>query len=284
VDSRHALLAERGEDPLAVRQDGALVLAPSQVAHPGVEELHDLDPGGDLGAQIADGDLGERLHQAVPQGGVAVQQALGAGVVAAGAALDQVGRDRVRRAGEADQRRPVAEVAAQQPDGIEQLGRGGLGLDDPQRPDSRAVADGRVHDRADARIDRERHPHAVQRQHDVGVQHRAVDPEHVDRHAGDLRTEVRGARQGEDVVALAKLAVVGQAAASLSHEPHRRAVDRLPPGRRQQPLGRLHCRLAVLVAQLDFHTPSLPPLPGRGPGAVAGPGVRASPDGPDPRV
>ena len=74
-------------------------------------------PASTCALQEGDRDIGQRRHQRVPGLGLAEHHRLGAFVIAARTALDEVGRQRERGAGEADQR-DVAELADQQPDGI----------------------------------------------------------------------------------------------------------------------------------------------------------------------
>ena len=115
VGHRHPGAGQRREHPRAVRQHVAAVVGQRQRAGPRVEQLDGVDPGVDLHLQERDGDVGQRRHQRVPGLGLAEHHRLGALVVAARAALDQVGRQRERRAGEADQRH-VAQLGDQQRD------------------------------------------------------------------------------------------------------------------------------------------------------------------------
>jgi len=59
-------------------------------------------------------------------------------------------------------------------------------------------------------------PPCDERQHDVGVEHGGIDTQFVDRHQGHPRAQLRGPRDGEDVVALAQLAIGGEAAPRLA--------------------------------------------------------------------
>jgi hypothetical protein len=54
-----------------------------------------------------------------------------------------------------------------------------------------------------------------------------VAPDGLQRH---LRAKLWLSRDLEEAVLLPKLAVLGQRAPGLAHEPHRRALDRLAPG------------------------------------------------------
>ena len=96
---------QRLEHRSAVRQHELLVVGQRQRAGPRVEQLDRRGAGLDLHLQELAGDVGQPAEQRVPQLGLAVHERLGAGVVLRRAALDQVARQRERRAGEADQRR-----------------------------------------------------------------------------------------------------------------------------------------------------------------------------------
>ena len=105
---------------------------------------------------------------------------------------------------------------------------------------ARGVAHRLVDDRPDAGVDRERDAHADQRQHDVGVHHRGVDAELLDRHQRHLGAELRGAGDGEDVVRLAQRPVAGEASSSLAHEPDGGAVGGPAAGGGEHALGAGH--------------------------------------------
>jgi len=77
--------------------------------------LHGVGAGRDLAVQIARGRGREDLHQVVPRLGLLVHEALDVEVVARGTALDEVRRDRERRAREADERRSAASARFTRP-------------------------------------------------------------------------------------------------------------------------------------------------------------------------
>ena len=118
VDLRDTEVRDVGERTGRVRQDVLAVVARGQRADPGVEELDGARAGQDLLAEELARDRGQLLQQRVPHVGSAVHQRLGVGVVAARTALDEVGRERERRAGEADERRR-AELVGQRGHGRE---------------------------------------------------------------------------------------------------------------------------------------------------------------------
>ena len=172
-----------------------------------------------------------RPHSACQTIRRAVHERLGAGVVARRAALDEVRGEGERRAGEADQR-GAAELADQQPYRLVEE-RDVLGV---QRPDRGHVGLGlhRLgHDRADAGLDVEVDAGGGKRHHDVGEEDRRVDPVPADRLQGDLADQRRVAAGVEHRRLGPDRAVLGQRPAGLTHEPHRRVRDRLPPARQR---------------------------------------------------
>jgi hypothetical protein len=85
-------------------QHVAPVVVGRERADPAVEELHGLRAGGDLQVQVVAHRDGEPLHERVPRAGVVEHEALRLEERARAAALDQVRRERERRAREADER------------------------------------------------------------------------------------------------------------------------------------------------------------------------------------
>ena len=104
VRHRHPGIGQRLEHPGAVRQHVGAVVGQRQRPGPGVEHLDGVHPRVHLRFQERDGEIGQRRHQRVPGVGLAEHHRLGALVVAARSALDEVGRQRERSTGEADQR------------------------------------------------------------------------------------------------------------------------------------------------------------------------------------
>ena len=97
-----------------------------------------------------------------------------------------------------------------------------------------------MNDRPDVWLNLERDAHRLDRQHDVGKQHRAIHAKLIDGHQRDLRTQVGSLRQGQDRVLLTQGAVARQAAPGLPHEPHRGRVRRLASTGREHALGAGH--------------------------------------------
>ena len=116
---------------------------------PRVEDLQRLRARLDLRPEVRHDDRDERLHQRVPHRGFAEHQGLRALVRPRWAALDQVARQRERRAGEPDQRH--LELLTQQPDRLEHVRDVRLRLERPQPRDVGERADRVVHHRTHAR-------------------------------------------------------------------------------------------------------------------------------------
>ena len=242
VDGGHPGGGNRLEDAPAVGEDRRLVGAHRQRPGPGIEELDHLGARLDLRLQVADRHLGQRRHEAVPEIGLAVEQRLGARELLGGLALDHVRGNGEGAAREAHDRRGAIERPAHEADRLEEIGCRLTGIDDAQRGDVGLITKRRVDDRADPGIDREGDAHADERQHDVGVHHRRVDSELLDRHQCHLGAQIRRSRDREDVVGLAESSVACEAPPGLAHEPDRGAVGGLTPGGREHALGPGHPR------------------------------------------
>ena len=108
----------------------------------------------ELGVDEGDGDVGEALHQLVPQRLVGVHQRLGVLVVAARAALDQVAGDGERRPGEGQQRHVGGQFRGEQLDGVGDVARCRRGSSGRSRSRSAARAQRVLGDRARCRARR----------------------------------------------------------------------------------------------------------------------------------
>ena len=180
-------------------------------------------PALDLRPQRRDGQVGQPVHERVPQRRVAVHQRLGARVGARRPALDQVAGHRERRAGEADQRHVELARRGSAPSRARRAcrpraraGAGGRG-----RPPTR---NGLLDDRADAGRDVDAEADGGDRHDDVGVEDGGVDAVAAHRLQGDLGRQLGLADGVEDAAAAADGAVLGQRPARLAHEPHRHPV------------------------------------------------------------
>ena len=121
VDERHAGRGQPVEDAPRVRQHELAIVRAPERAGPRIENLQRLRPGFDLRAQVGRHRLGEELAEPVPRGGLRVHERLGAEVVLRRSAFDRVGRQRERRAAEADERHASVELPAQEPDRLEHV-------------------------------------------------------------------------------------------------------------------------------------------------------------------
>ena len=229
VDRGHR---EVREHPRRPRLHRPLVVARRERPRPRVEQLHRLCTGLDLREQVGARDRRERIHQRRPRGGVVVHQRLRPDVVARRAALDQVARERERRAGEPDQR--DRELLAQEADRLGDVGLVHVGLERAEPRDAGRVPDRLVDDRTDARLDPDGDPDRRDRHHDVGEHDRRVQRHPPEGLQGELDGELRLADRLEDVPVTAELPVLGQVPARLAHEPDRGAVDGLAPERAKE--------------------------------------------------
>ena len=168
---------------------------------------------------------------ACQQVGLGQHHRLGAGVVAARAALDQIGRQRERRTGEPDQRN-IAQRLHEQRDRLRHR-LNTLWLKRFHRIDIGGGAHRRCDHRSDVGDDVQVDAGAAQRHHDVGEQDRGVDVVAAYRLQGDLGDQL-GVEAGlHHAAACPQRTVFRQRSAGLPHEPHRHPV-RLAAGGRGQ--------------------------------------------------
>ena len=160
---------------------------------------------------------------------------LGAGVVAAGTAFHQIGRQREGRAGETDQRHLAQRVDQQRDRPANRLNRLWVkrfhGID--IGGGAHRVRDHRSDVGHDVQVDAGR----AQRHDDVGEEDRRVDVVAADRLQGDLAGHFGLETGRQHAVPFAQRPVFGQRTAGLPHEPHRYAA-RFAAGDRGQ-IGRL---------------------------------------------
>ena len=118
-----------------MRQREFAVVVGVERPDPRVEHLHGIDARVDLRLEVIGDHRRQPIGETMPRGRIAVHQALGQREVVRVAALDGVGRERERRAGKADERDPVAELAFDLPNGGEGERQRLARLDDAQRVD-----------------------------------------------------------------------------------------------------------------------------------------------------
>ena len=212
------------QHPARVRRGELVVVPRAEDAGPGVEELDHVGAGVDLRRDVGGEALGEALEQRVPDLGLAVHQLLGGEEVAAAATLDEVARDRERRAAEADQRLLRGQLPANEADGLERLLRRSVG---PQAVDVGRGTDRVLDHRAHAFDELDVEAHGQHRRHDVREENGGIDAVTLHRLERHLRAELRRSGQLEEAVTLSQRPVLGKRTPRLAHEPHRRALDRL---------------------------------------------------------
>ena len=217
VDARHTVFAHHVEGGCGVRLHVAAVVAFAEGACPGVEELHGGCARLDLCAQELACGAGCPGGEFVPGGGVGVHHGARAQVVAGGAAFDHVGGDGEGGSGEADER-GVAEHFYGGGDGfadgvevaVFEFGQGAHLVEG---------ADGLVEYGAPTGHDVDVDARKLHGDDDVGEEDAGVDLVAADGLHGDFCGEVGGEACVQHGDAFARLAVFGQGAACLAHEP-----------------------------------------------------------------
>ena len=238
VNRGHAVRGQPFKDPPGVGQDELAIVAPAQRPHPGIEDLHGVDTCFNLRHQVVADDIGQQLTETVPSRGSPVHQRFGMRKRVRMAALDCIGGERERCAGKADQRHAAGELALSLADRVEHVFERLARLETPDAPEI-GLGPQRSFDRRPFAVNEiERDAHRLERKQQIGKQDCGVDfyaPYGLER---DLSREIGRAAQIEQRIALAQRAVFAHVSARLTHEPHRRRVDRLlPAGVEESPSG-----------------------------------------------
>ena len=211
MDRRGAGLPEPVKDADHVRQDVAPVIGGRQTADPAVEHLHQLGAGFNLGEQVLEDQPRKARHERLPESRFRVHHRLGGQEVTRRLSLDQVAGQREGGARESDHGDRRIELAAEQLDRLQHEGHG-LASGSHLQPIYICLAADRVLDHGPDPV------HQLQlhaqpkgdRQHDVGEEHGAVDAKPPHRLQRDLGAELWVLTDGEEVVGLADLPVLGQ--------------------------------------------------------------------------
>ena len=223
------------EQSAHVRQDAGAVGSGRERPDPRIEDLQGARARPHLRPEMGHDHVDERPHQGVPRGRIGEHQRLRPGVIPARAPFDQIAREGEGRPREADQRH--VELPREGADGLERVRLVGLGL---QRTEPRDVGPGSerlVQHRSATGLDPKGDPDRDERHHDVAEQDRSVErhpPEGLQR---DLDGLVWDPDRLEDVAITPEVAVLGEVAAGLAHEPDRRAVDRFSTQCAEQSFG-----------------------------------------------
>ena len=179
--------------------------------------------------------------------GLAHEQGLRTGEGLAAAAFDEVTKEGEGRAGEADQGHGRAHAAESE----SPPARTARSPRDRQLGSNRSTAAASRTGFGDhrTRIEVDLNAHALERRHDVAEEDRGVHaepPDRLDRHLGG---ELGRLGQGEEVGLLADLAVLGQVATGLAHDPHRRVRRRLTPAGSEERARHPGCSSVTLANQ-----------------------------------
>ena len=153
-----------------------------------------------------------------------------------GTALDGVGGKRERRAAETNQRHAAFELAAQDPDRLEDVRQGFARLELAKPVDVGRGANRLLDRRSLALHEIEREAHWLERHEQVGEKDCGVDVDGLDRLEGHLDGERGLAAQLEQGIFRPESPVLGHVAPRLTHEPDGRRVHRLAPARAEEPI------------------------------------------------
>lgn len=229
-------LANSRHDRRRRRDAPAVEFGCRQDTGPGIEELYGIGTGLDLPVEIVDRRTDEDIDQPPEQVGGGQRHSPDAHEIMPATALDHVGGDRPRAAGEADQgllqtqRRPDARnrlVDRRQPRADSVAGR--------FQPCHRGGIAHRLQDRALALLEGQPHIERMRDQKDVGEEDRRIHVETAQRLQRHLRGQFRIQAEAHEIpAALAKRPVFGKIAASLAHEPERCARGALAGKRAQE--------------------------------------------------
>ncbi len=237
---RHVEPAQRAQRPLRVGTHAALVVAPRQRAHPGVEELRGACPGVHLGPEEGAGHVGAPVQQGRPAVRIRVHHGAGAQLVLRRTPLHQIGGQREGCPAECDEW-GAAELRHGQGDCFADR-RQSIRIKRRQPQHIRCRADRRVEHRPapghDAHVDARQ----LDRDHDVAEEDRGVDSVPPDRLQGDLAGELGGQAGIEHLRADPQSSILRQGAPGLPHEPHRRRLGTIAAVRADQ---RRPCRAPV---------------------------------------
>ena len=220
VDAGHAgmALGEFIEDPCRVREDEAPVVAFGQGTGPRVEELEGPGAVSELSRHELDCRCGQAVHESVPQRLIGVHHRLRVTVRAARCALDQIAADGEGGPGEREQR--DRQLLNEEVDGGGHVGDI-IALERTQAVEIGRRPEGTVCHRAGAGCDVDAETDGVHRHDDVAVEHGGVHPVPAHGLQGDLGRDLGSGDRVEDRTRSAHGPVLGQAAAGLTHEPHR---------------------------------------------------------------
>jgi hypothetical protein len=218
------------------REDELAVVGGREHAGVGVEQLHHVGAVGGLILQILAHHVGERREEGAERLGVTGTEATDGAVVAGGPAGDGVGGEGERTAGEADDGRlradAIDESVEERADEIE-VGRhvaaGSFGV--------RGAVDRVLDDGTDAALDVVVEAEWFEHREDVREHHEAVRFVQVPREEGDALGHLGRLDGLAERVVGADVAVLGDVASGLSHQPDRRPLGPFAAGRADEEVG-----------------------------------------------
>ncbi len=231
VNRRHTSAANRVKDFARVGKDELSVVGRAQGAGPRVENLNGLRPCLNLRLHVFGDDRAQHVREPVPRTRVRIHQRFGERKVLRMAAFDGVGRESEGRTAESNQRDAMrtVELAPDQANRFQHVRQRLARLKAFQTIDVGFGAQRIFDGRSFATDEVERNAHGFEREQQIGKENRRVHIDAPHRLQRDDGRQLGRAADLEQRVPAANLAILRHVAASLSHEPHRSAIDRLTP-------------------------------------------------------
>ena len=237
-DTGHVAVRARlqiGDDALHIGQRELAVVGRRQHAAPGIEDLDCLGPGGDLRVEISRRRARQYVEQLVQSVGLVEHQRLEMFIIFRRPALDDIGRQRPRAAGKADQRRLAVELAPDQLDGRRDIAELVFDVRHGQLGDGFRRTHRMLELRAFAGHEMQAQAHGLGDSQDVREQNRCIQIEAPQRLQRDLAGQLRVLAQVEKAAGLlAQRSILRQVTTGLAHEPDRGRIDGLARQRAQE--------------------------------------------------
>ena len=222
-------LGQLGEEPGGGGQYQLPVVVRGEDAGPAVEDLHGRRPGVQLGPERGQGQIGEPLHQLVPDHRFTVHERLDPGEILGRSPFHQVAGHRERPTGEPDQ--GYVQLGGQDAHRLDDVGRVDLGFERPEALEIVLDPEGLGHHRTGGRGHVHAEPDGGHRDHDVGEEDGGIGAVAVHRLPGELGHQLGLGDGVEDAALPSRRPVFGQRPARLAHEPDRHPFDGEPPAR-----------------------------------------------------
>ncbi|EXI84795.1 MAG: hypothetical protein AW12_02384 [Candidatus Accumulibacter sp. BA-94] len=231
-DRRHALpvlfLDQPADDALHVLERELFVGRCRKRTSPGIKDHHRLGAGFDLGVEVGTHSVGGDRQDVMQQVRPIVEHALDPAVIGARRALDHVAGQGVGAPGKADKWHRAVQRAPDLGHGIHHVAQVVPGVRCAEVANRPLLAQRALEARAFAVGEVEAEPHRIRDGEDVGKEDRRVELVAGKRLQGHLTGQAGILAQLHEAArARARLAILGQIATGLAHQPDRRVGGRL---------------------------------------------------------